>query len=105
MNEKKYRICLSVPLGERLGTMVIQESYGRLNGWLEVMDHKNMLSGRFSADGHIEFSGTLRTLISTVHYTATGVISGRSILLDLKTSSGAYYPVFGEEINIDEEIL
>ncbi len=105
MNEKKYRVCLSVPLGERLGTMSVQESNGRVTGWLEVMDHRNALSGKLTSDGHIELTGTLRTLISTVHYTASGIISGRRILLDMKTSSGAYYPVFGEEYNIDEEIL
>lgn len=105
MNEKKYRVCLSVPLGERMGTLTIQASNGNVNGWLEVMKHRNAISGKISSDGHIELSGELRTLISTVHYTASGIISGRRILLDMKTSSGAYYPVFGEEYNIDEEIL
>lgn len=105
MKEKKYRVCLSVPLGERMGTLTLQASNDRVSGWLEVMDHRNALSGKLSSDGHIELSGTLRTLISTVHYTAGGIISGRRILLNMKTSSGTYYPVFGEEYNINEEIL
>lgn len=44
MNEKKYRVCLSVPLGERMGTLTIQASNGKVNGWLEVMKHRNAIS-------------------------------------------------------------
>lgn len=105
MSERKYRICLSVPLGKRNGTMVIHESNGNVTGWLEVLEQKNMFSGMLFDDGQIELSGVLRTLLSTVPYTATGTVSGRQILLNLKTSSGAYYPVFGEEFKPDDEVL
>lgn len=105
MSEKRYRICLSVPLGRRDGTMLIHESDGKVDGWLDVMNQKNALSGALSVDGHIELSGVLRTLISTVQYTAMGTVSGRKILLNLKIASGAYYPVSGEEFNIDDKVL
>ena len=104
MSEKKYQICLSAPLGERSGTMIMCESNGRVDGWLEVMNRKNMFSGTVSADRQIELSGVLQTLISTVRYTATGTISGQRILLNLKTESGAYYPVSGEELK-DDKVL
>lgn len=105
MGERKYRICLSAPLGERSGTMTLCESGGRIDGWLEVMKQKNRLSGTLSDGGRVELSGRLRTLVSTVPYTATGTVSGSRILLNLKTASGAYYPVSGEELKADEEIL
>lgn len=105
MNETKYRICLSVPLGKRDGTMLIHKSDGRITGWLEVLEKRNALSGVLSSDGQIELSGVLRTLLNTVHYTATGTVSGRRILLNLKTASGAYYPIFGEEFDPNDEVL
>ena len=69
------------------------------------MNEKNGLSGVLSEDGQLTISGVIRTLVSTMQYTATGMISGRRILLNLKTDSGAYYPVSGEEIYIDDKVL
>ena len=105
MSEKRYRICLFAPLGDRKGTIVLRVTQGRVEGWLDVMNEKNGLSGVLSEDGQLTISGVIRTLVSTMHYTATGMISGRRILLNLKTDSGAYYPVSGEEIYIDDKVL
>lgn len=105
MSEKTYRIKLSVPLGERHGTMVLRESEGKADGRLNVMNEKNRFSGTLSGDGQLVLSGTIRTLVSTVHYTAAGTVSGRKLLLNPKTDSGAYYSVSGEEIDIDDKIL
>ena len=105
MRTKGYRVCLSVPLGRRNGAMVLREADGSVHGWLEVMARRNALSGTVSADGHITLSGTLRTLISTVPYTAEGTIDGSKLFLTLKTASDAYYSVSGEEFPIDDEVL
>lgn len=105
MNEKRYQICLSAPLGERAGTMMLRETEGKVDGWLQVMNEKNEFSGILSEEGQLVLSGVIRTLVSTMHYTATGTISGRNILLNLKTDSGAYCPVSGEEYHIDDKVL
>ena len=105
MRTKGYRVCLSVPLGRRNGAMVLHETDGSVHGWLEVMAQRNALSGTVSADGHITLSGALRTLVSTMPYTADGWVSGNRILLILKMASGAYYSVSGEEFPIDDEVL
>ena len=98
MNEKKYKICMSVPLGRRNGTMLLRESNGIVDGWMEVMAQRNGLKGSLSDDGHTSISGSIKTLMNTVQYTASGTICGPNILLNLKTSCGAYYPVSGEEL-------
>lgn len=105
MSEKRYRICLSVPLGKRIGTMTLREAEGRVDGWLDMMNEQNRFSGSLSDDGQLTLFGAIRTLVSTMRYTATGTISGRNILLNLKTESGAYYPISGEECCIDDKIL
>lgn len=84
MSEKKYRVSLSAPLGERTGTMVIKETDGRIEVTLEMMNRSNALFGTLSGDGRIVLSGSIKTLISTVQYTAEGTVSGRRILLNLK---------------------
>lgn len=105
MSEKRYRICLSAPLGQRDGTMFVHESGGKVDGWLEVMNRKNEFFGKLSRDGELAIAGAIRTLVSTIHYTATGTVSGCKILLNLKTDSGAHYPVSGEEFDIDDKVL
>ena len=40
MVEKKYRICLIVPLGNRIGEMVLREDKGQVEGSLELMNEK-----------------------------------------------------------------
>lgn len=105
MGEKNYRICLNAPLGARNGSLVLRETEGRVDGWLYVMNEKNSFSGVLTEDGQLTISGVLRTLISTLHYTAAGTVSGRKILLNLKTDSGAQYPVSGEEYPIYDKIL
>ncbi len=50
-------------------------------------------------------TGAIQTLMSTVPYTAAGTVSGRRILLNLKTASGIYYRICGEELSPDDEIL
>lgn len=105
MSEKNYRICLNAPLGVRFGTMAIHETGGRVDGWLNVMNEKNRFSGVLLEEGQLALNGVIRTLISTMRYTATGTISGQKILLNLKMDSGAQYPVSGEELHIDDKIL
>ena len=105
MRETTYRICMSVPLGMRNGTMLLQRTGEHIDGWLDILNQRNTLSGVLLGDGQLTLFGTLRTLLSTVPYTAVGTISGRKILLNLKTESGAYYPISGEEFKPDDEVL
>ena len=105
MKYKEHRICLISQLGKRSGTLCLLETDEGVNGWLDVMNHRNPLSGHLSGDGHITLSGSLRTLVSTMRYTAEGTLRERSIHLHLKTESGMYYPVSGEELTPDDKTL
>lgn len=104
MSEKRYKVCLNAPLGRRNGIMVINEADGNVSGRLEIMNRENPFSGYVTSDGRLTLTGVIRTLMSTVEYTADGTLKGNDIF-NLKTPSGAGYSVFGEELNTDDEIL
>lgn len=105
MSEIKYRICLTVPLGRRNGTMLLNQSNETFTGWLDVLGRKTAFSGTLLGNGQITLSGVLQTLVSTLPYTATGTVRGRRILLELKTDGGASYLLTGEEFEPNDNNL
>ena len=105
MSEKNYRICLTVPLGRRDGTLTICETDGRAEGRLDVMGERNPFSGQLSGDGTLKIAGTIRTLVDIIPYTAAGKIAGGEIRLTLKAASGAVYTVNGKEMESDDETV
>lgn len=104
MSEKMYRICLSVPLGIRSGTLYLNETNGKAQGWLEIMNHRNDLTGTISKEGTLELQGKLETLVETLSYKATGLYYEGKISLMLKTVFGIY-SLTGEEVSQIEKIL
>lgn len=97
MEERAYAIRLSVPLGARSGTMLLREQDGHIDGWLDVMRHRNALSGQLKPDGSMTLSGCIQTLISRIAYTAKGTRSGTHILFNLTMENGGEYSLTGEE--------
>ena len=102
MVEKKYRIRITVPLGSREGTMLLREAKGRVEGWMSVMNKKNLFSGVLSCDGQLTLNGVIQTLVRTLNYTARGEIIGQNIFLNLQTNTGAHYSLAGEEYPVDD---
>ncbi len=105
MSQRNYRISLKVPLGTRKGTMTINEKDEMVNGYLILMNKTNSFTGTLSKDGKLNLNGVIKTLVDVVSYKATGLISGSSILLSLKTDHNTCLSLLGEEINIDEKVL
>lgn len=98
MNEKIYTVTLSVPLGTRDGKLCLQEDNGKVTGWLEVMNHRNPLSGTLSQDGTILLEGKIKTLINSIDYTASGTLCENKISLNVKAGKDVYSAV-GEEVS------
>lgn len=97
MEEKTFRICMTVPLGKRNGVMYLQKKNSSVFGWMDLMNHKNSFTGKFLDQKKIEITGTFKTLVSTVEYIGTGIITEHTVSLKLKTSSNDHYFVYGEE--------
>lgn len=101
MDERTYAVRLSVPLGARNGTMLLREQDGSIDGWLELMRHRNPLSGQLKPDGSMTLFGCIQTLISRNAYTAKGSRSGTHILFNLTMENGGEYSLTGEECSKD----
>lgn len=79
MSDKKYRICLYVPLGKRDGTLSLHESDGRITGYMDILKQKSDIVRTLCSDGHLELCGvlgTLRKLCSALSVSADYVIKG-----------------------------
>ena len=83
MSDKKYRICLYVPLGKRDGTLSLHESDGRITGYMDILNQKSDIVRTLCSDGHLELCGVLKTLMTTVPFNAVGTIDGNRIILNL----------------------
>lgn len=100
-----YRICLTVPLGNRSGMLLLREKKSCVDGYIDVMNIKNPFTGIISNEGRLVLSGAVRTLMNTVNYTAMGTVGEGKISLKLRTDSGVYYSLVGEECSVNDKIL
>ena len=105
MNRRMYRICLTVPLGDRSGTLLLREKKSCVDGYIDVMNRKNPFTGIIADDGRLVLSGAVSTLMNTVNYTAMGTVGGGKISLKLRTDSGVYYSLVGEERPVNGKVL
>lgn len=90
MSERIYIVCLQTPLGKREGTLAVEKNGQTLNGWLDILKHREPFEGIVDADGNCRISGEFVTLMRRVPYTAIGQISGSSIQLDVKSEQNSF---------------
>lgn len=95
--EKKYSICLSVPIGKRNGILYLQKKGCSVSGWMDLMGYRNPFSGNFTIPNKIEISGTLKTLINAINYSGTGIIAKHTVSIELITDHDDHYFIYGEE--------
>lgn len=88
MSSNTYNIIMKTPLGERTGTLVAESNGSIINGWMDIMRHREPFEGTVDEKGNCCISGVFITLIRRVSYVATGQISSSS--LHLKINDGQY---------------
>ena len=89
-----YDIRMHTPLGDRCGQMRVQVQDGRIWGEVSLLGRTQAIDGTVSADGHVEFQGTLVTLLNIIDYRATGMMNGNALLLSLE-GQGQTFAVTG----------
>lgn len=90
MKARTYNISLRTPLGDRKGTLRAEREGNRLNGWLDVMKHREPFEGNVDGEGNCKISGEFVTLMRRVPYVATGHISDSMIRLEVKGSRNIF---------------
>ena len=84
MPEYFYRITMDTPLGPRYGKAGLQVVQGKTDGFLELFNRKEPLTGRVDESGSCRLQGKLVTLFHTIRYTAVGLIEKERLCLKLQ---------------------
>lgn len=87
-----YDIRLSTPIGKRKGIMTVYKEHGRVYGTLNILGHSESFEGCLSSEGSCIITGTVKTLMRTINYIASGFINGSDLSLTVtdKNSGTAY---------------
>ena len=97
MRTYRYAVSMQVPLGKRLGRLVLYESEGLLSGELEVLGHTEPLSGTIDMDGKCELTGIIVSAVRSIPYKAVGAIKERMIDLTVRGEKGDLFHISGME--------
>ena len=81
----RYSVTLETPIGIRHGVMTAQTDDSSVTGVLHIMQADNPFNGEIIGNiCHIR--GKLKTLVSSVSYTAEGILDSKCISLELITA-------------------
>ncbi|MGN0660314.1 MAG: hypothetical protein ACI4JX_01195 [Oscillospiraceae bacterium] len=83
MSEQRYSIMMKTPLGSKYGVLGATVSENALSGWLDVLGHREPFEGTIDSTGNCSIKGTLVTLMSTVHFIATGKLTASGVSLQI----------------------
>lgn len=97
MKMHKYAISMEVPLGKRIGELLLYELDGKLNGKLSILGHTEPFIGMIEEDGSCELTGKITSAIRTIPYRAVGYIKERSIILTVYGEMDELFYIMGEE--------
>ena len=81
--DRAYDIRMQTSIGVRLGHMTVCRRDDEINGYLEILNHKEPFEGTIDADGNCKVAGTIITLMRTIHYVAIGNMTPDSLTLSI----------------------
>lgn len=90
MDQYCYTITMVTPVGKRNGSLVLNISQEDIFGYLDILNHKNPLSGKILKHGHCKLTGSLISLMRKSKYTAVGTFNSHSIQLTLNEAKNSY---------------
>ncbi|MDO4633727.1 MAG: hypothetical protein Q4B01_07715 [Eubacteriales bacterium] len=83
MEQKKYEVELTTPLGKRRGNMDLTFEDGKVEGVLCLFRNSEPVTGWIKADGSCALQGEFHTLLNKYSYDATGKICDGKLSLML----------------------
>ena len=85
-----YAIKMMTPVGIRDGSIVLNINNKDISGYLDILNHQNVLSGKILEHGQCELKGEIVSLMRKSNYTAVGTFDFCSIQLTLKEEKNNY---------------
>lgn len=85
-----YSITMNPPAGLRYGNLKLHIKQENISGYLDILNHKNPLSGKLLKQGQCELTGVIISLMRQFKYTAVGKFDPYSIQLTLKEQNNSY---------------
>lgn len=85
-----YTITMITPVGIRDGSLVLNINHEDISGYLDILNHRNSLSGKLLKHGRCELTGKLISLMRKSNYTVVGTFDSHSIQLTLKDAKKSY---------------
>lgn len=102
MWEKKYCIEMQAPLGIRMGTLLLRNENGCLEGTLYFLDREEKMVGVLRDDGMIKLKGMITTAVRSFPIYLEGQLMNDEVNLIVKNYKREIH-IKGKEIH--EEIL
>ncbi len=90
MQNTQYDITMRTPVGNRYGSMYVEEDNGRVCGTLHILKRGNNFAGFTDKRGAMHIKGKITTLVRTFPYEGAGKISKDKINLTLFSGSEKY---------------
>ncbi|MGN0338880.1 MAG: hypothetical protein ACI4D0_00130 [Lachnospira sp.] len=90
MSEQQYSIVMQTPIGKKYGSLSVSILADRLNGYLTLLNHNEPIEGTIDGSGNCSFTGKLVTLLRTIPYVATGIISDSEVKLQIKGARNTF---------------
>ena len=90
MSEQQYSIVMQTPIGKQYGSLSVSILADKLNGCLTLLNHNEPIEGTVDGNGNCSFTGKLVTLLRTIPFVATGIISDSEVKLQIKGARNTF---------------
>ncbi|MGN0327059.1 MAG: hypothetical protein ACI4DW_12155 [Lachnospiraceae bacterium] len=84
MKEQRYSVCMNTLLGKKHGILFARITEDIVNGWLDILGHREPFAGTIDEAGNCSITGTIITLMRTVYFSATGRLTETSVFLRIQ---------------------
>lgn len=100
----EFDIIMQTQLGKRFGKMSAEVNDRSLNGTLSIFDHSEPFFGMIDEDGNCKINGKIITLMRTIEYVATGIISAQTVNLIMQGERNVFQ-IDGVSCSADRELV
>lgn len=85
-----YAINMYTPIGVRHGMMSATMIQDKIMGTIEILEHSGPFEGTVEEDGNCTIKGSIKSLMKTIEYIATGKITRDDICLQLQSKKNTF---------------